>query len=161
MHESLLRRWREWSNEYAGPNVSWVRRFLAREIAKCTRRARRGSSKALGLGLVAARKLARPECLYPDCTNDVANWVIDGYIPVDTWLCQEHMVVCEQTHQAFLDELKRDRGMLLHYRFPYARFSQDDHQDYQARMWAIWHQTGELPVIRYDDHRKWLDGVVR
>lgn len=43
------------------------------------------------------RRLARPRCVYPKCSREVANWTVGEYCPIDVDLCEDHLHEYQRT----------------------------------------------------------------
>lgn len=121
--------------KYAKPNAGRVRQLLRRVALKvAVFTYDMGESVSL-IARNAADSLSRPRCVYPGCRGDVANWCVGEYVPVDSWLCEEHHQDQSETIQRFYKSAEYERSGLDHV----------DDAEAVSKEWAKWHAKPQTP----------------
>ena len=85
-----------------------------------------------------SRRLARPRCVFPGCSQEVANWVVGDYIPLDSDLCDTH-------HKDYAATWK-DASADGHYGYPR---SPNFHRDTEIliQQWIHWYTEIRKQIV--------------
>lgn len=137
---------------YGPPNAGMLRYAAAQALYRLADVASNAGHAARNTLLVVARRLARPRCVYPECRCDVGSWTVDGYVPIDTWLCDAHHAAYTATWREFTaGSCSRDARLHIAQRgrrpCPRAgarrdaggRHAQESPDEAAVATWAAWH----------------------